>query len=121
MTCVLKYRDKIPFEFEFKSYYYGPFSDDLAEAIDRLVGLKIIREMVVQVGYDTYRYDYQLTLEGLQIYDKVRKKLEKESPDILRKISDGVQTIESLSNNDLVDLAKQESHLISIGYYYNEN
>jgi uncharacterized protein YwgA len=114
VTCVLKYRDDIPFGFDFKSYYYGPFSDDLAESIDRLVGLKILRETVVQVGYDTFRYDYQLTNAGLEIYEKVRRKLEHESPGLLRRISQSLRTIENLQTNDLVDLAKEESHLRSI-------
>lgn len=121
ITCVLKFRDEIPFQFDFKSYYYGPFSDDLAESIDRLVGLKILSETSVQVGYDTFRYDYELTKAGFEIFEKVKRKLDSESPGLLHKISQSMSSVQDLSLNDLVDLAKEESHLKSIGYWRSRN
>jgi len=113
LVCVLKYQDHISTDFKFKSHFYGPFSEDLAESVDRLVGMKVLDERVMQIGYDTYRYDYQLTPQGQRIFERIRQKLDAENPSNFRRISEAVDRLEDTSLNDLIDLAKSVSHMHS--------
>lgn len=113
LVCVLKYRDHVSTDFKFKSHFYGPFSEELAESIDRLVGMKVLDERVVQVGYDSYRYDYELTPQGLKIFERIKEKLDANDPSNFRKISEAINQLENLNTNDLIDLAKSVSHMHS--------
>lgn len=64
---------------EFAPHYYGPYSADLADAVDSLVGLGFVREKVetfpdVQDPYgDQKRYSYELSPDGqeaLKVFDE---------------------------------------------------
>ena len=113
LTCILKYRDHVALDFKFKSHFYGPFSDELAESVDRLVGMRVLEERVVRVGYDTYRYDYELTPQGLDIFLRIKEKLDGEDPSTFQRISNAVRELENLPTSELIDLAKSVSHLQS--------
>ena len=60
-----------PFDFGFKSYYYGPYSEELRSTIDRLVGGGQVDERVVfwekNGGETTFSYDYSLTPRGKNV------------------------------------------------------
>jgi uncharacterized protein YwgA len=53
--CLLKFKSKIPFAFNYKSYFYGPYSEELSETVNLLVGAKVLRENMIPVGYNSYR------------------------------------------------------------------
>ena len=108
-----KIPDQVPIDFKFKSHFYGPFSDELAESIDRLVGMKVLEERVVRLGYDTYRYDYELTPQGRRIFETIRQKLDAQDPLTFQRISRAVEELEEFPTSDLIDLAKSVSHLHS--------
>ena len=110
-VCVLKYSAKVPFEFDFHSYFYGPYSDDLTDAINGLVGMKILDEKIVPTDYGSYRYEYELTKEGWKFYEKVKKKLESST---LQIVDSEVKKLEETRTKDLVSLAKIVSNMPSI-------
>jgi uncharacterized protein YwgA len=110
ISCILKYQDKIPFTFNYKPYYYGPYSDELSEDINTLIGMKLLEENITYTGNGSYRYDYTLTNNA----SKLLKKLEKSNPIIMGKINKKIQTLEDMRTSNLVCLAKEVSGIQSI-------
>ena len=110
IVCLLQYSKKIPFNFDFRPFYYGPYSDELSESINSLVGMKLIKETVTPTKYGTFRYDYELTDEGRKLY----KKIEVENRELTQLISIEVEQHENLPTNKLVKKAKIISELNSI-------
>jgi len=109
--CLLKFQSKIPFNFHYKSYFYGPYSEDLSETINTLVGVKLLKEAMIHVGYNSYRYDYSLTEQGQKLFDKLS---ETNNP-LIPKIRKQIKKIEKIDTPQLVSLAKTESGMESIG------
>jgi uncharacterized protein YwgA len=110
LSCILKYRYDIPFKFIFKPYFYGPYSDELSEDINTLIGMKLIDESISYVGNGYYRYDYMLTKKAEQIV----KELEHKLPNIMEKIDEQVKSLEQMNTPELVKLAKETSGIQSI-------
>ncbi len=108
--CLLKYRSNIPFTFEYKSYFYGPYSEELTETINTLLGVKLLKETVTSVGYNSYRYDYSLTEQGKALFDKISRKLYAS----IKQLRKEVEALENLGTPSLVSQAKAESGLESI-------
>jgi uncharacterized protein YwgA len=110
--CILKYESNVPFTFEYRSYFYGPYSEDLTETINTLVGVKLLEETVSSVGYNSYRYDYSLTEKGKALFASFSKDpSSKEILDILRK---QIDRFEGVATPLLVDYAKAVSGMESI-------
>jgi len=108
--CVLKYKSKIPFTFEYKSYFYGPYSEELSETINTLVGVKLLKETVTATGYNSYRYDYFLTEKGKELFQK----LNHDANGLINKLQKQIKTLDQLDTPDLVSYAKAVSGLDSI-------
>jgi|CXWL01.1.fsa_nt_gi uncharacterized protein YwgA len=64
--CVLKYRDNIPLGFNYIPYYYGPYSEELAESIQSLIGAGYLNEQAEEIAQGVYQYSYSLTEQGQQ-------------------------------------------------------
>jgi len=112
-VCDLQFEHNIPLDFAFHSYYYGPYSDDLAGLVDDLVDLKILREDAVEIGYGNTRYDYSLTEEGRQLSERVIAKLRETDNQVVEQLARRIREIESLSTPDLIDRAKLASRMES--------
>lgn len=110
IICLLQFKDKVPFSYNFKSYYYGPYSDDLSEDINNLVGMKLIKEDVIFTRYGSYRYDYNLTDKGNLLFLKMNAK----SPTVINNLDEKVKKYSVLRTPDLVKLAKDESGIPSL-------
>lgn len=108
--CLLKFKSKIPFTFDYKSYFYGPYSEELSETINILVGVKLLKETVTAVGYNSYRYDYVLTKEGETLFNMIRRK----SNYIVKKLRKEIDAFENIGTPTLVTRAKAASGLDSI-------
>jgi uncharacterized protein YwgA len=108
--CLLKFKSKIPFTFNYRSYYYGPYSEELSETINMLVGVKLLKENMISVGYNTYRYDYSLTEQGEALFERI---CQKPNP-LLGKIQKDVRKMEKIETPRLVSLAKAISGMESI-------
>jgi len=64
--CVLKHRDNIPLGFNFVPYFYGPYSEELADSIQSLVGAGYVNEEADEIAEGVYQYSYSLTDQGQQ-------------------------------------------------------
>ena len=62
--CVLKHRDNIPLGFNFVPYHYGPYSEELSESIQSLIGAGYVDEHSDEVAQGIYQYNYSLTDRG---------------------------------------------------------
>lgn len=112
-VCVLKFNKHVSFNFDFKSYFYGPYSEDLTEAVNGLIGMKILKETIVPVGYG-YRYEYELTDQGINLLGKVRSKLLSSNRSVVETIEQEVPRLERMGSSDLVRLAKVVSNIPSL-------
>ena len=69
--CVLKYKDHIPLEFNYVPYFYGPYSEELADSIKSLVGAGYLQEDATEIGVGVYQYNYSLTEEGRRVIQPI--------------------------------------------------
>ena len=113
-VCILEYSKKLPFTFEFKSYFYGPYSDELTEAVNGLIGMKVLEESIVPLDYGGYRYEYELTREGMKLYEKVSSKFESKNLGFTEKLNREVNELERLRITELTALAKSVSNIPSL-------
>ena len=101
-VCVLKYRDKIPLSFVFVPYYYGPYSETLADMIRALVGAGYVNEEPVEVAIGIFQYNYSLTKQGLQRIEEPRKISDAQ----VKALRELVADINKMNLDDLVRLSK---------------
>ena len=113
LVCLLQCKAKIPFSFNFKPYYYGPYSDELSEAINMLVGMKLLKEVIIPTHYYSYRYDYELTSKGKTLYSKIQERSEL----IIEKLRQEIEPYEDMKTPDLVKYAKEITGIPSISKY----
>jgi len=109
-VCLLMYQSKIPFGFNYKSYHYGPYSEDLFQVINNLVSVNLLSETVVSVGYNSYRHDYSLTGQG----EKLFKKLCESNMTYLTEIQSKIAELENIETPQLTLMAKAASGMSSI-------
>jgi uncharacterized protein YwgA len=108
--CLLKFKSRIPFTFDYKSYYYGPYSEELSQTINTLVGVKLLKETITSVGYNSYRYDYLLTTQGEELFKRICRKSNK----LVKQLRKEVEAFEIMETPSLVAHAKAVSGLDSI-------
>lgn len=66
------------FDYGFKAHYYGPYSQQVENALDDLLGIGFVvasRESfgASAGGFEVVRYDYSLTKDGESIYEDLKK------------------------------------------------
>ena len=72
----------------YRPHYYGPYSDDVAAAVNRLKALGFLEESSLQTGlvgedgFELARHDFTLTDEGKEIAEKKAR----ENPEVWQKI-----------------------------------
>ena len=110
LICLLQYQSKLPFSFKFKPYYYGPYSDELSEANNLLVGLKLLEETILPTHFYSFRYDYKLTEQGELLFSKIKQRSER----LITTLEEEIGVFEDMSTPDLVKLAKQITGIESI-------
>ncbi len=108
-VCILKHGSEVPFSFNFKPYYYGPYSEELTEAVDTLVGLGLLTEKKEIFNSGISKYVYELTPQG---NDKVEENIKNITSDIdIEKFETLTQELEGKSTEDLVLESKSVSNL----------
>jgi len=111
--CILKHRDGVPFNFEFESHYYGPYSNELADTIDTLVASGILEQNVMILPSGVRRYDYNLTEEGNEMFRKTKIALNKKFPRLSDNLKKQAKELRKLSLPDVISLAKKCSGMQS--------
>lgn len=112
--CILKHRDNVSMSFDFKSYYYGPYSSELSDIIDSLVAIDLLEQSTVELGLGVYRYDYELTEQGVRLFSTIKEELKKNAPELLIELEGNVRKLEEMPIPDIVSLAKECSGIRSM-------
>src|SRR6267143_4620487 len=74
IVCILKYHYSIPFQFEFRPYFYGPYSQQLADAISLLEAVGLVEEVEEELPSGILQYDYFLTKKGEKTTEEILSK-----------------------------------------------
>lgn len=96
----------IPFDFDFKPYYYGPYSEQLSNAVSLLTALKLVEEHAEYLGMGITRYHYQITEKGKRYSEILQKSVKGDTLKTLRKLRNGVAEIGKLKTPELISKAK---------------
>jgi hypothetical protein len=112
--CILKYKDNIPFTFEFESNYYGPYSYSLSDTVDTLIAAGLLEETVVLLSSGVKRYDYKLTQEGNELFENSRRALRRKEPGILSRLNTRTRRLQRLTISEATIQAKKCSGIQSI-------
>lgn len=81
-------------DFGFKAHYYGPYSQQVENALDELRGMGFVsaervRFGAVSGGFEVVRFDYSLTSDGKAIYQELKRTSEaKHMIEYLKKMKD---------------------------------
>jgi len=103
--CILKHKFNIPFRFHFRPYFYGPYSEQLAEAMSVLEAVGMVKEVEEELPSGTIQYDYFLTPKGTKIAEEITSKVLKEGAP-LTSLKQAVTEISRLDTPELVSFAK---------------
>ncbi len=106
MVCVLKYRDNVPFSFSFKPYFYGPYSEELANLVEIMKGAGLLEEETSSIAPGIVQYRYHLLKKGEQTFQRSSFQVRR---NLLNSIRNEVAHLSNLSTSELVSLAKQQT------------
>jgi len=110
-VCVLKHKFGVGFSFKFRSYYYGPYSKSLSDALSLLHGTNLVREIPETLGSGIVRYNYQLTEKGEEIATAIVSKLKNSKS--LAQFENNLNEIRRMSTPELITLSKKVVEEIS--------
>lgn len=117
LVCLTQYleKNKTPFSFDFKSYYYGPYSEDLRNDVDLLVQVGLINEKINIINNDTsvFSYSYTLSENGTEYLNSFLNKISK-IKEKLFLIDKVVSNYNSFSTDIIVKEAKKVSGIESL-------
>jgi uncharacterized protein YwgA len=91
----------------YRPHYYGPFSPEVAGAIDRLRGLGFLEQRALSGGavdphgFEVVRYDYALTDDGKLVAEEKAK----DHPAKWEKIQEAVEKLRQAQAEDYVKLS----------------
>jgi uncharacterized protein YwgA len=106
IVFLLKDKYEIPFSFDFKPYYYGPYSEKLSDMVSLLRALDLTEEKADYFGLGKIRYDYFLTQKGKEYFAKYSKVSGKDTKEAIRKLKEAVPKLKSLPTIELISEAK---------------
>ncbi|HVH16177.1 MAG TPA: hypothetical protein VNA15_10740 [Candidatus Angelobacter sp.] len=102
----MKYKERVPFSFEFKPYFYGPYSEDLSDVIETLVGAGLlVEERELMWPPRIVRYRYSLSGKGKELSDRIIRDLELDKME--KRIEETSRSLNALPIGDLVYMAKK--------------
>ena len=100
---LLKSKFDFSFSFRFRPYYYGPYSEDLADSISILKAVGVLAEDPQPLGIDIVRYNYRLTRKGSVYFRKLKRSVKKK---LLDKLKANIREVKAMSTRDLISSAK---------------
>ena len=104
-VCILKHAHKIPFDFDFRPYFYGPYSEQLADAMNVLEAVGLVVEAEDPLPSGVIQYDYFLTKKGEKIAEDIVLK-HVHDKNLLSTLRAAVAKISNLETSELVVMAK---------------
>jgi len=102
---LLKHKYKSPFGFSFRHYYYGPYSDDLADALSLLEAADLVKEKGEMLDINLIRYNYELTEKGQEFCKDLASKVKKEV--LIEKLRESIEELQQLPTPELISLSKR--------------
>jgi len=102
---VLKEKFDVPFDYKFRSYYYGPYSRDLADSLSLLEGTNLVNEITEVLGRGIVRYNYELTEKGKEITQKIISEIKDEK--FLKEFEEKLDEIQQIPTQELISLSKR--------------
>lgn len=105
IVCVLKEKFDVPFDYKFRSYYYGPYSRDLADSLSLLEGTNLVNEITEVLGRGIVRYNYELTEKGKEITQKIISEIKDEK--FLKEFEEKLDEIQQIPTQELISLSKR--------------
>lgn len=100
----------------YRAHFYGPYSPDVANAVEELHGLKFLEQRAVATGvaddngFEKTRYDYTLTEEGKQVAEEKATQW----PEEWAQIEAAVRQLDKANIQDYVRLAiAAKTHLLT--------
>jgi uncharacterized protein YwgA len=106
MAFLLKNKYGFPLNFDFKPYYYGPYSEELSDLVSLLRALGLAEEKTDYFGLGKIRYDYVLTEKGKEYFEKFSKASGKDTKQTIRKLRGCISELSLLSTPELISEAK---------------
>lgn len=103
---LLKTRYKIPFSFNFRPYYYGPYSDELSNLISFLNALNFTEERAEFLDLGIIRFNYTLTEKGKKYVENTEKNLDDETLRIIKKLKESIKELSTVDTPKLIAEAK---------------
>lgn len=103
---LLKTRYGIPFSFNFRPYYYGPYSDELSNLISFLNALNFTEEKAEFLELGVIRFNYTLTERGKKYVENAEKNLDKETLEIIKKLKKSITELSTVDTPKLIAEAK---------------
>jgi uncharacterized protein YwgA len=100
LVFLLKKQGDVAFSFDFKPYFYGPYSEELAETIHLLTGIGLLKERVSALESGFAQYSYNLTPEA-------RRFIRKSKIYVPRRFRSEVAKLSKMRTSELVSLSKK--------------
>lgn len=115
LALIAKIEFNYPFSFNYKSYYYGPYSEELTILINNLCRRGLVEENIEEITRNSEvirTFNYQLTQKGHQ--KLIRLKSLNEYKGLAEKINKMWDGYKQKTIKELVDYAKKISGMESI-------
>ncbi|MPZ07028.1 MAG: hypothetical protein GEU26_11550 [Nitrososphaeraceae archaeon] len=103
LIYILRNVDNIPFTFSFRPYYYGPYSDELSEAVDSLRSVDAISEELIERSSRIYQYNYIICDKGRNILQNQLQGIQT----IIDKLNIVIERLRDIDTSELVTISKK--------------
>lgn len=103
---LLKTRYGIPFSFNFRPYYYGPYSDELSNLISFLNALNFTEEIAEFLDIGVIRFNYTITERGKKYVENAERNLDKETLEIIKRLKRSITELSTVDTPKLIAEAK---------------
>lgn len=117
MVYLLKNSFNVPFGFEFRMYFYGPYSDSLADVLQLFKSVELIEENRVAIARGIVQYNYSLTDTGQEFLVTYFSNVERYR-EIYNKIEQGVKRMSNLPTSYLASVSKRHYTGIEKAFYF---
>lgn len=117
MVYLLKNSFDVPFGFEYRMYFYGPYSDSLADALQLLKAIEFVQEKKTKIARYVVQYNYEITDAGRDFLESYFSQTER-NQQIYKNIRLGVQKMRNLPTSYLVSLSKRHYAGIEKAFYF---
>lgn len=119
MIYLLRNSFDVPFSFGFRMYFYGPYSESLAEAIQVLKAVELIEEEKVKISKDIVQYNYRINDAARDFVETHFLSVEAQKrEEIYSTMKRGVEKMSHLPTKYLVSISKKHYAGVEKAFYF---